>query len=100
MYSMTLMLQGVRLARLAMLLQNEVERVIVDRTGLDGTFDLELEFAPQGRRPVGLPGSPSPSSDGPPLATALQEQLGLRLESVRGPVPVVIVERAELPTPD
>ena len=98
--SMTLMLQGVRLARLATLLQNEVERIVTDKTGLDGTFDLELEFAPQGRRPVGLPGPPSPPSDGPPLATALQEQLGLKLESVRGPVPVIIIERAELPTPD
>ena len=98
--SMTLMLQGVRLARLATLLQNEVERIVTDKTGLDGTFDLELEFAPQGRRPAGLPGPPSPPSDGPPLATALQEQLGLKLESVRGPVPVIIIERAELPTPD
>ena len=98
--SMTLIVQGVRLARLATLLQNEVERIVTDKTGLDGTFDLELEFAPQGRRPVGLPGPPSPPSDGPPLATALQEQLGLKLESVRGPVPVIIIERAELPTPD
>jgi uncharacterized protein (TIGR03435 family) len=87
-------------ARLATLLQNEVERIVTDKTGLDGTFDLELEFAPQGRRPVGLPGPPSPPSDGPPLATALQEQLGLKLESVRGPVPVIIIERAELPTLD
>jgi len=94
------MLQGVRLSRLATLLQNEVERVIVDKTGLDGTFDLELEFAPQGRRPLGLPGPPSPPPDGPPRATALREQLGLTPESVRGPVPVVIVERAELPSPD
>jgi uncharacterized protein (TIGR03435 family) len=99
-YSMTLMLQGVRLARLATLLQNEVERIVTDRTGLAGTFDLELEFAPQGRRPLGLPGPPSSPSDGPPLTTALQEQLGLKLESVRGPVPVIVVESAGLPTPD
>jgi uncharacterized protein (TIGR03435 family) len=99
-YSMTLMLQGVRISRLATLLQNEVERLIVDKTGLDGTFDLELEFAPQARRPAGLPGPPSPPSDGPPLPTALREQLGLALDSVRGPVPVLVIERAELPTPD
>jgi uncharacterized protein (TIGR03435 family) len=103
--SMTLILQGVRLARLATLLQNEVERIVNDKTGIDGTFDLELEFAPEGRRPVGLPGPPSPAaggppSDGPPLATALQEQLGLELKSVRGLVPVVVVESAGLPTPD
>jgi uncharacterized protein (TIGR03435 family) len=104
-HSMTLMLQGVRLARLATLLQNEVERIVIDRTGLDGTFDVELEFAPQGRRPPGLPGPPSaaaggPPSDGPPLGTGLQEQLGLKLESGRGPVAVVVIESAELPTPD
>jgi uncharacterized protein (TIGR03435 family) len=98
--SMTLMLQGVRLSRLATLLQNEVERVIVDKTGLDGTWDLEVEFAQQGRRPAGLPGPPSPPPDGPPLMTAIQEQLGLKLESVRGPVPILVIDSAELPTPD
>lgn len=99
-YSMTLILQGVRLSRFAKLLQNEVERIVVDRTGLGGTFDLELEFPPQGKRPVGLPGPPSLPSDGPPLGTALQEQLGLKLESRRGPASVVVIERAELPSPD
>jgi uncharacterized protein (TIGR03435 family) len=99
--SMTLMLQGVRIARLASLLQNEVQRVIVDKTGIEGTFDVDLEFAPAGRfRPAGPPAPPSSSSDGPPLETALQEQLGLKLESVRGPVPVVVIEGAEVPTPD
>jgi uncharacterized protein (TIGR03435 family) len=99
--SMTLMLQGVRLSRLAGLLQTSVERVVIDKTGLEGAFDLDLEFAPTGRfRPAGLPGPPSPPSDGPPLETALQEQLGLKLESVRGPVPVIVVESAELPMPD
>ena len=100
-YSMTLMLEGATMARLAGLLQNEVRRAIVDKTGLTGTFDVELEFAPQGPRPAGLPPGPAPPpSDGPPLLTAIQEQLGLRLESSRGPVPVLIIERAELPTSD
>ena len=98
--SMTLMVQGIRLTRLATLLQNEVERIIIDKTGLDGTFDLELEFAPQAKRPIGLPGPPSPPADGPNLFTALPEQLGLKLESVRGAVPVIVIDRAELPTPD
>jgi uncharacterized protein (TIGR03435 family) len=100
-YSMTLMLQGTTMARLATLLQNEARRAVVDKTGLTGTFDLELEFAPQGQRPRGLPPGPAPPpSDGPPLLTAIQEQLGLKLESARGPVPVLIIERADLPTPD
>jgi uncharacterized protein (TIGR03435 family) len=100
-YSMTLMLQGTTLARLATLLQNPARRIVVDKTGLSGTFDLELEFTPQGERPRGLPpGPPPPPSDGPPLLTAIQEQLGLKLESVRGPVSVLIIENAELPTAD
>ena len=45
-------LEGTTMAQLAGLLQNEVRRAIVDRTGLTGTFDLELEFAPQGQRPL------------------------------------------------
>jgi uncharacterized protein (TIGR03435 family) len=99
--SMTLILRGVRISRLASLLQNEVQRVIVDKTDLAGTFDVELEFAPAGRfRPAGLPGPPSPPSDGAPLETAVQEQLGLTLQSVRGPVPVLVIDGAELPTPD
>jgi uncharacterized protein (TIGR03435 family) len=98
---MTLVLEGTTMARLAGLLQNEVRRAIVDRTGLIGTFDLELEFAPQGPRPVALPPGPAPTpSDGPPLATAIQEQLGLKLESARGPVPVLVIESAALPTSD
>ena len=98
--SMTLILQGTTMARLAALLQNEARRAIVDKTGLTGTFDLELEFAPQGPAPAGLP-SPAPSSsEGPPLLTAIQEQLGLRLEPGRGQVPVLVIDSAEMPAPD
>jgi uncharacterized protein (TIGR03435 family) len=98
--SMTLMLQGTTMPRLAALLQNEVRRAIVDKTGLTGTFDLELEFAPQGPAPASLPAPAPSSSEGPPLLTAIQEQLGLRLEPARGPVRVLVIDSAELPTPD
>jgi uncharacterized protein (TIGR03435 family) len=97
---MTLMLQGTTMPRLAALLQNEVRRAIVDKTGLTGTFDLELEFAPQGPAPASLPAPAPSSSEGPPLLTAIQEQLGLRLEPARGPVRVLVIDSAELPTPD
>jgi hypothetical protein len=91
--TMTLIVNGVKMTRLAALLQNEVRRAIVDRTALAGTYDLELEFAPQREPPPGLPPGPlRASSDGSPLLTAIPEQLGLRLDAIRAPLPVLIVE--------
>jgi hypothetical protein len=71
-------------------------RAVLDRTGLVGLYDLDLEFMP----PRGVLQSPgeSPTSDVPSLSTALREQLGLRLESRRGPVNVLIVDHIEQPT--
>jgi uncharacterized protein (TIGR03435 family) len=77
----------------------EIDRPIVDRTGLAGTFDIELTFTPV--RP-GIPGRgeiPVPA-DGTSLFTALQEQLGLKLESARVPMDVVVIDSVERPTPD
>jgi uncharacterized protein (TIGR03435 family) len=77
----------------------EIDRPIVDRTGLTGTFDIELTFNPV--RP-GLPGRgeiPVPA-DGTSLFTALQEQLGLKLEASRGPLDVIVIDSVERPTPD
>jgi uncharacterized protein (TIGR03435 family) len=65
-----------------------VGRVIVDETGLQGAFDFELTFAPDG--------DPTAAS----IVTALQEQLGLKLEAGRGPIEVLVVDRATRPTPD
>lgn len=66
---------------------------VQDRTGLTGPFDFELVFAP------GRPGAPADSAaarDGrPSVFVALDEQLGLRLERTRGPVQVLVIERAE-----
>lgn len=88
------------MSRFAVLLQNESRRVVKDKTALTGTFDLELEFAPQAVL-AGLPVGASPaSSDRPSLFTALQEQLGLKLESERGPVDVLTIDSAEPPAPD
>jgi uncharacterized protein (TIGR03435 family) len=62
-------------------------RVIVNRAGLDGNWDFDLDYAPD---QSSQPGAPAPSaSDAPSLFPAMQEQLGLKLESGRAPVPVV-----------
>lgn len=60
---------------------------VVDRTNLEGKYDFQLEFAPEGA-----------DSDRPSIYAALQAQLGLKLESAKGPVEIVVIDRAELPT--
>jgi uncharacterized protein (TIGR03435 family) len=71
------------------------QRVILDRTGLEGRYAITLEWTPD-RAPLPLAGD-APPSDKPPLVTALQEQLGLKLESERGPVDVIVVDHVERP---
>ena len=65
-------------------------RTVVDRTGLEGLYDLDVTFAPE------APGAPA--SDAPSLFTALQEQLGLKLDPEKELVEVLVVERIERPT--
>jgi uncharacterized protein (TIGR03435 family) len=86
----------------ANVLSSFVGRPVVDRTGRDGAFDIELEFSPESR-PGFLPPEPGaapPSGDGPSLFTAIQEQLGLKLTAGRAAVDVLVIDRAERPTPD
>jgi uncharacterized protein (TIGR03435 family) len=83
-------------------LANQVRRVVVDKTGLTGIYDADLEFTPEFRPqpPPGAPPLPGPPEDGPSIYTAIQEQLGLKLESRRGPVDVIVIERVEALIPD
>lgn len=75
-------------------------RNVIDGTGITGTFDISLEWAmdaPAGAR--GEAGSATPQdSAGPSIFTALQEQLGLRLEPTRGPVEVLVIDHIEKPS--
>jgi uncharacterized protein (TIGR03435 family) len=79
-------------AMLATVLADQVGRVVVDETGLDGVFDFELDWAPENAQQ-----SPD-SSLGSSLFTAIREQLGLRLESTRGPIDVLVIDHVERPT--
>jgi uncharacterized protein (TIGR03435 family) len=78
-----------------------VNRVVVDRTGLTGLFDFELTWTPdqQNRRPQDGP-ELNIDPNGPSIFTALQEQLGLKLESTRAPVDVVVIDSVEKPAPN
>jgi uncharacterized protein (TIGR03435 family) len=91
------------LSQLAGALAPQVQRFVIDRTGLTGNFDLEMTYTPdqpQGPPPPGAPAQPPIDPNGPSIFTALQEQLGLKLESVRGPVDVLVIESVNRPTPD
>jgi uncharacterized protein (TIGR03435 family) len=71
-----------------------VGRVVVDKTNLPGQFDLDLEWA-------SVPSGPDiPADTGPSIFTAIQEQLGLKLESTRGLVDVLVIDHVEHPTED
>ena len=74
-------------------LTGQTQRAVIDRTGLAGAWDFELTFAPPDVVAAGV-------SDVPSLFTALQEQLGLKLDSTRGPAEVLVIDRIERPTPD
>ena len=73
-------------------------RPLMDRTGLAGRFDFTLDWAPEpGPPPVDAPGGASDPT-GPTAVQALRDQLGLKLESARGPVQILVVDRVERPS--
>jgi uncharacterized protein (TIGR03435 family) len=80
-------------------LQSLTGRPVVDRTGLTGRFNMDLEWTTSGDLSVN-PGGDAAQGTGLSLFTALQEQLGLKLEPGRGPFEVVVVDKIERPTPD
>jgi uncharacterized protein (TIGR03435 family) len=92
---------GVTMTRIASVLKNSftgVDRPVVDRTGLVGTFDMSVEWS--------LPRDPSEPANTPVVDTeptflqALREQLGLKLQPTKGPVDVLVIDHVEKPTPD
>lgn len=98
---------GQPMTMLAQLLAQATGKIVQDKTGLTGLYDFELRFDPEVlmrmASQVGVnlpPGLTPPPSDSPSLLTALREQLGLKLDSEKGPVDVLVIDSAELPTPD
>jgi uncharacterized protein (TIGR03435 family) len=80
------------IARIAQLLSREAGRPVVDKTGLTGTLTFELRWLPEG--------APSQLDSPPALFTAIQEQLGLKLEPQRGPIDTIVVDSVERPGPN
>ena len=84
--------ESVSMAQLAARLSRSIGIHVVDNTGLNGLFDLKLEWTVEDQF-VGRGASASPT-----IFPAIQEQLGLRLESTRGPVETLVIDRVEKPT--
>jgi uncharacterized protein (TIGR03435 family) len=93
--NVTMTVQGTdhTLRVLAEQLSRRLGRIVVDKTGLDGRFDLTLKWVSDDLSAAG-PDAPS----GPSLFTALQEQLGLKLESEKGPVTILVIDHIEPPS--
>jgi len=80
-----------------------MDREVIDRTGLAGRFDIRLEVTPADLQPKFVAGraidqADQPTAgdnDGPSISVALQQQLGLKLETGRGPAPVLVVDHIQ-----
>jgi uncharacterized protein (TIGR03435 family) len=102
---------GSELPMLVNILSHAVNRIVIDKTGLTGRYDFTLKWTPDqpspqafgagqrpGPGPMGNDAPPPPDPNGPSLFTALQEQLGLKLESQKGPVEILVIDHVEKPS--
>jgi bla regulator protein blaR1 len=93
---------GAKIGLLVTLFANYFDRPVLDETGLTGLYTFDLTWTPDAL--PSAPGQPQTANaadpGGPSLFTALQEQLGLKLESTRRPVEVLVIDRVERPTED
>jgi bla regulator protein blaR1 len=89
--------RAVPMPLLARFLGQMLGRPVIDKTGLTGRYDIDARWTPESVPPELPPGAPVPEADGPSLFTALQEQVGLKLESTTGPVDQMVIESVERP---
>jgi uncharacterized protein (TIGR03435 family) len=93
---------GRSMALLAAMLGPRVQRIVVDKTSLTGLYDFDLQFQPDqpvgGTRPDGPVRVYLVAADVPPLMTAIQDQLGLKLQAARGAVEYVVIESIQRPS--
>jgi uncharacterized protein (TIGR03435 family) len=81
---------------IAMSLSQQLGRPVVDKTGLQGLYDFKLQWSPDPSPAAGR--DAAVDQDGPSIFTALQEQLGLKLDPAKGPVDIIVVDSAQKPT--
>ena len=97
--------RGIDIAALTDLLAPSQRKPVIDRTGLTGRFDIDVTYTPEAFSAASLAqrngvAPPGVDPNGPSLFTALQDQLGLRLEPTRTPIDVVVIDRIEPLTGD
>ena len=80
--------------RLTRSLSDDLGRLVIDQTGLTGKYDLTLNWT----RAMAIPAASDTAPDAPDIFTAIQEQLGLKLESSKAPVPVLVIDHVEMPS--
>ena len=95
--------QAMSMTDFARALRTILDRPVVDQTGLIGLWDFNLKWTPDETQFGGMMKGPMPPSDDsadapPPLYTALQEQLGLKLDSGKAQVPVLVFDSVEKPS--
>jgi uncharacterized protein (TIGR03435 family) len=87
------------MAQFAAMLQRAVlDRPVLDRTGLTGKYDFDLEWTPDDSQFDGHMPPIKPDNSGKPDIFAALQQIGLRLESAKGPVPVIVIDHVERPS--
>ena len=102
---------GRTIAQIIPTLSDLVGRPVIDKTGLTGLYDFELELPLDmevlrriaGQSGINLPAGPQqalPQYDGPAITTILSDRLGLKLDAQKAPVPVIVIDGAEMPTAD
>jgi len=96
---------AVALASLTDVLSQQLHRTVLDKTGLTGKYDLNLKWAPDDHSSPMFKGpedsqraDTAADSSGPSIFTALQEQLGLKLQSTKGPVETLVIDHVEMPS--
>jgi uncharacterized protein (TIGR03435 family) len=96
-----LIADSIDLTRLADFLSTSTDRAVINRTELAGRFNVELQWTSDALGPAPSPPAGAATTDTPPaLVTALQEQLGLKLDAVTAPIEVLVIDSADRPTPN
>jgi uncharacterized protein (TIGR03435 family) len=91
--------QAMQIGSLAMSLSGIVGRLVVDKTGLTGKYGAKLQWTPDDQRgTTEANGATPPEDSAPSIFTALQEQLGLKLESSKEPVDTIVIDHVQLPS--